>query len=276
MLLNETGLLQQIMPELILMQGVAQSGHHLTDVWIHSLDALAECPSNDPVVRFATLLHDDVIDDNNTRRNGKSFKKEYGNKLSILTGDYIISKACSLLFSSNIDRYVQKSFIRESCSTAYGAYLEHHLSKAPTVENYIRVASLKTGSLFKLACLTGSCISKKPFATIRQSATFGKCLGIIFQIQNDVDAYMHKHHAQSEDFIQKNITFPIVLMKKHGLLCIQEFINKNECCIFQKIKEFINSNNFSSLASAVYDKYLKKIYDFSAQMPSEYSLIHAP
>jgi putative nucleotidyltransferase with HDIG domain len=58
MLLNETGLLQYMIPELILMQGVAQSGHHLTDVWIHSLDALAECPSSDPLVRLATLLHD--------------------------------------------------------------------------------------------------------------------------------------------------------------------------------------------------------------------------
>lgn len=57
-LLDDTGLLQHILPELIEMKGVEQGGHHTTDVWTHSLDALASCPSPDPIVRFATLLHD--------------------------------------------------------------------------------------------------------------------------------------------------------------------------------------------------------------------------
>ncbi len=58
MLLDETGLLKEFLPELIEMKDVAQSGHHLTDVWVHSLDALACCPNSDPIVRLATLLHD--------------------------------------------------------------------------------------------------------------------------------------------------------------------------------------------------------------------------
>ena len=57
-LLDEAGLLQFILPELIECKGVEQGGHHNTDVWTHSLDALKECPSPDPVVRLATLLHD--------------------------------------------------------------------------------------------------------------------------------------------------------------------------------------------------------------------------
>ncbi len=57
-LLEETGLLHYILPELREGQGVDQAGHHTTDVWTHSLDALRNCPSPDPIVRFATLLHD--------------------------------------------------------------------------------------------------------------------------------------------------------------------------------------------------------------------------
>lgn len=57
-LLDETGLLAEFLPELILCKGVRQSGHHTTDVWTHSLDALQACPSPDPVVKLATLLHD--------------------------------------------------------------------------------------------------------------------------------------------------------------------------------------------------------------------------
>jgi tRNA nucleotidyltransferase (CCA-adding enzyme) len=57
-LLDETGLLPYIIPELLDAKGVKQGGHHTTDVWTHSLDALAACPSSDPIVRLATLLHD--------------------------------------------------------------------------------------------------------------------------------------------------------------------------------------------------------------------------
>lgn len=57
-LMDETGLLVHILPELLEGKGVEQGGHHNTDVWIHSLDALAHCPSPDPIVRLAALLHD--------------------------------------------------------------------------------------------------------------------------------------------------------------------------------------------------------------------------
>lgn len=57
-ILDETGMLKHILPELIEGKGVMQAGHHTTDVWTHSLDALATCPSQDPVVRLATLIHD--------------------------------------------------------------------------------------------------------------------------------------------------------------------------------------------------------------------------
>jgi len=57
-LLDDLGLLPHILPELELTKGVEQSGHHTTNVWQHSLDALRYCPSSDPIVRLATLLHD--------------------------------------------------------------------------------------------------------------------------------------------------------------------------------------------------------------------------
>ncbi len=57
-ILDETKLLEYIIPELLDGKGVKQGGHHTTDVWTHNLDAIASCPSLDPIVRLATLLHD--------------------------------------------------------------------------------------------------------------------------------------------------------------------------------------------------------------------------
>lgn len=57
-MLDETGLLPQIIPELYRGVGMQQRGHHVSDVWTHSIDSLRYCPSKDPVVRLAALLHD--------------------------------------------------------------------------------------------------------------------------------------------------------------------------------------------------------------------------
>lgn len=58
LMLFASGLLEHILPELMETRGVKQAGHHTKDVWLHSLDSLAACPSPDPIVRLATLLHD--------------------------------------------------------------------------------------------------------------------------------------------------------------------------------------------------------------------------
>lgn len=57
-LLATTGLMQYILPELLETRGVDQRGHHEYDVWNHSVRACAHCPSRDPIVRLATLIHD--------------------------------------------------------------------------------------------------------------------------------------------------------------------------------------------------------------------------
>lgn len=58
LLLDETGLLRFVLPELLEGKGILQGGHHTTDVWTHALDAVQSCPSHDPLVRLATLIHD--------------------------------------------------------------------------------------------------------------------------------------------------------------------------------------------------------------------------
>lgn len=57
-LLDETRLLTCILPEMEAMKNVAQGGHHIYDVWTHSVESLRFCPSSDPLVRLATLVHD--------------------------------------------------------------------------------------------------------------------------------------------------------------------------------------------------------------------------
>lgn len=57
-LMSNTHVLEVVMPELVATKDVKQAGHHIYDVFTHSVEALRACPSPDPVVRLATLLHD--------------------------------------------------------------------------------------------------------------------------------------------------------------------------------------------------------------------------
>lgn len=57
-LLLSSGLLEEIIPEIVKGYGLSQARHHIYDVWTHSLLSLKNCPSKDPVVRLATFLHD--------------------------------------------------------------------------------------------------------------------------------------------------------------------------------------------------------------------------
>lgn len=58
MLLFSTGLLKYVLPELVSGVNIPQGGHHIYDVFTHSIEALRHCPSADPILRLATLLHD--------------------------------------------------------------------------------------------------------------------------------------------------------------------------------------------------------------------------
>ncbi len=58
MLMHNLGILEIVMPELLETKNVVQGGHHIYDVFTHSIEALRACPSPDPVVRLATLIHD--------------------------------------------------------------------------------------------------------------------------------------------------------------------------------------------------------------------------
>ncbi len=97
-LLDQTGLLQFIMPELLAGKGVQQGGHHTTDVWTHSLDALRYCPSPDPIVRLATLLHD--IAKPQTQRPGPTKFTFYNHEL---IGARVAKKIADHLRLSRID-----------------------------------------------------------------------------------------------------------------------------------------------------------------------------
>lgn len=214
------------------------------------------------LIHAASLLHDDVIDCNTSRRKQDSFFKRFGSKMSVLTGDYLLIKAIkkfNQLYENN--SYARRVFMRECDATAYGVIYEQNLNaltQCPKVEEYIRMASLKTSPFFKAACFFGSYLSQQNFEVAKKKALYGVCFGVIYQVQNDLDSYSCEDYQKSEDYVQKNITFPIVVMCNYLSYDINEFKNITTEDGYNFIKETINSESFKILTMKILERYISK------------------
>lgn len=143
-LLDKFGLLDSIIPELTATKGVKQSGHHIYDVWEHSIRALAACFSSDPIVRLATLLHDiakpvtyqEVSNDAVTFYNheviGARMAKEIGKRLRLPKED------CDRIFTLvRWHMFTYETFVTD-------AYIRRFLRRVGT-ENIEDMFALRTG-----------------------------------------------------------------------------------------------------------------------------------
>ena len=211
------------------------------------------------LIHYATLLHDDVIDNNNMRRGKSSLNTTNGNKMSIIIGDTLLVQMIDKLLHIFNDNVLLRNFcLRELRAIAYGAYLERALTIKSTLNECIRVAWLKTSSLFKLSCFLGKFISTHDFEKSKTSAIVGICYGILYQFQNDIDSYSFEFYEDSEDFMQKNITMPLLIARDYMNYDVTKFLKSDEFT-FCELKEIIHTPEFQVYVRKILAKYLEKV-----------------
>ena len=112
------------------------------------------------LVHNASLIHDDVIDESQTRRTVSTLNSEFGNKLAVITGDYLLSIALKKIITLNcseiIDMFAQT--LDDMCQGEIKQ--DFNRFKIPTIEEYIKKTELKTAKLFETA-LCGSILLAK-------------------------------------------------------------------------------------------------------------------
>ncbi len=172
-------------------------------------------------IHTATLLHDDVVDESDLRRGLATANAVWGNKASVLVGDFLFSRAFQIMVEDGSLR-VLKTLSDASAKIAEGEV--HQLVTANDTETsesaYLDVISAKTAALFQAACQVGAIVADQPNAQEEALASYGLNLGIAFQIADDVLDYSA---AQAElgksigdDFRDGKITLPIILAYRRG------------------------------------------------------------
>ena len=134
------------------------------------------------LVHNASLIHDDVIDDSEIRRNIKTINKDFDNKLAVISGDYILSIALNYIAKLNSIKIVE--MFAETLSFMTKGEINQQFSKfqIPTIGDYIKKTEQKTAKLFETA-ICGSLL----LANSNENAlVFAKNFGIAFQIRDDI------------------------------------------------------------------------------------------
>ena len=172
-------------------------------------------------IHTATLLHDDVVDESDLRRGSASANAVWGNKASVLVGDFLFSRAFQLMVADG------SLEVLDILSNASAVIAEGEVMQLITTNDtetgepaYLDVIRAKTAQLFAAACKLGAVVAERPKVEEEALDTFGINLGIAFQVIDDVLDYSAKQatlgKAVGDDFREGKISLPVILAFHRG------------------------------------------------------------
>lgn len=172
-------------------------------------------------IHTATLLHDDVVDESDLRRGLASANSVWGNKSSVLVGDFLFSRAFELMVEDG-SLAVLAILSRASSIIAEGEVMQLMTTNdtSTTEGAYLDVIRAKTAELFSAACRIGAVVADRPKGEELALEAYGMNLGIAFQLIDDVLDYAAVQaklgKTVGDDFREGKITLPIVLAFAQG------------------------------------------------------------
>ncbi len=172
-------------------------------------------------IHTATLLHDDVVDKSDLRRGLATANSVWGNKASVLVGDFLFSRAFELMVEDG-SLAVLSILSKTSAQIAEGEVMQLlTTNNTETGENaYLDVIKAKTAQLFAAACRIGAVVSERPTVEENALESFGLNLGIAFQLIDDVLDYSAKQatlgKTVGDDFMEGKVSLPVVLAFRRG------------------------------------------------------------
>ena len=170
-------------------------------------------------IHMASLLHDDVVDDSDLRRGKKTANKTWGNKASVLVGDYLFTKAFQIMVDDQ-DLKVLGILSSASKFLAQGEVMQLSLKNNLDIdeEKYFKVIEDKTAKLFSSSAVVGGIIGQCSEDNLIQLEKFGKNIGIAFQLLDDALDYEFSEKKigkkSGDDFKEGKVTMPLLLAIK--------------------------------------------------------------
>ena len=167
------------------------------------------------LIHVASLIHDDIIDSSDRRRGVPTINKIWGDRISVLMGDFLFSRSLAILVALRSNR-VMKTISETAERLSAGEILEIQMSMAQDVreETYFQMISDKSASLMSAACEVGAVLSRASSREVDRMGRFGETLGLAFQITDDLLDFVGDSDMLGKpvgiDIREKKVTLPLI------------------------------------------------------------------
>lgn len=184
------------------------------------------------LIHTASLIHDDVIDESDMRRGAASVNAEFGNKLAVLAGDFLLARASlQLARLQNIRVIEHMSMVIEHLT--HGEVLQMASVGSLSFEEYLRKTFYKTASLMAMSAKSTAVLSGCSEDTIQHAFRFGKHLGIAYQLIDDLLDFTGSEQeigkpSQGADMQMGLVTAPL-LFAQQELPELRDIIERQFC-----------------------------------------------
>ena len=195
------------------------------------LDRIVKAAAMIEFIHTATLLHDDVVDNSDSRRGIKTAHQSFGNESTILVGDFLYSRAFQIMVQIN-QMGIMEVMSDATNTIAEGEVLQLINSGNPKInkEQYLEVIYRKTGKLFEAAMVVGGLLSNQSQTVLNTLQLFGKELGMAYQIVDDVLDYSSSFEIMGkdvgDDLAEGKVTLPMIYTLERAMPDMQEMIGQ--------------------------------------------------
>ena len=167
------------------------------------------------LLHTASLVHDDVVDEAAERRGQASVNADYDNKVAVLVGDYVLSTALLHVSYTHSEMIVRRlAELGRTLSDGEILQLANIQNKEITEEVYYKIIERKTAALFETCAAIGAESAGATEEQVEAARLFGKNLGIVFQIRDDIfdyyDSEVEIGKPTGNDFAEGKLTLPII------------------------------------------------------------------
>ena len=231
------------------------------------------------LLHTASLSHDDVIDESNERRGAASVNALFGNKASILTGDYLLSRSLhEAALTGNVE--IVDVVAKLGGTLAEGEIRQlHNLQQATaSEESYFEIIRYKTAALFEACGWLGALAAEVPAENVEICAKLGELIGICFQIRDDIFDYYDSSiigKPTGSDMREGKLTLPVIFALKNNSNAEIDALAKKvlECKAdeesINRLVEFTKTAGGIAYANSVMDKYAEKAYKLLEKFSNE-------
>lgn len=213
------------------------------------------------LVHLATLVHDDIMDEAEVRRSRQTASRAYGPTAAVLLGDALFAHALNL--ATEFPTTEVCAAVSESTRRVCAGEIVQTLRRGSTnitLADYQRIIDLKTAELFRVSCFLGARLAGSSPAFVTAAATFGRHLGIAYQIYDDLADYFGEEKRIGKtlgtDLASGKITLPaLALMERlpeaERAEFTAEFLGQRPPQLALRLRQMAELDVFTAVAGAV-------------------------